>query len=147
MNDAEFIAYAESVCFENPWTAENVNVQLDSEYSVCAVERDTDGEGIGYALGRVSFDEAELYRIAVLPDKRRAHSGSRLLERFVSLCAERGAEKIFLEVRSANVPARRLYEKHGFSEISVRRGYYSDDDAVIYLLQQEKDIALEAENS
>ena len=139
MNDAEFIAYAESACFESPWTSENVKSALGSEYSVCAVERDPDGEGIGYAFGRVSFDEAELYRIAVLPGKRRAHAGSRLMERFVSLCAERGAEKIFLEVRSANVPARRLYEKHGFSEISVRRGYYGSDDAVIYALYMNGD--------
>ncbi len=132
MNDAEFIAYAESVCFENPWKAEDVNAQLDSGYGICIVERGEDGKGIGYALGRISFDEAELYRIAVLPEKRRAHAGSRLLTRFIDRCRELGAAKIFLEVRSANVPARSLYEKHGFVRISVRRGYYGDDDAVIY---------------
>lgn len=129
MNNAEFIVYAESVCFDDPWTAESVNAALDSEYGVYVVEEST-----GYAIGRISFDEAELHRIAVLPEHRREHAGDRLITRFVSDCAERGAEKVFLEVRSGNVPARRLYEKHGFSVISTRKGYYRDDDAVIYML-------------
>lgn len=128
MNDAEFIAYAESVCFTNGWTRENVAALLNEESSVCVVEDDT-----GYAIGRVSFDEAELYRIAVLPEKRRHHAGERLLRSFIERCASRGAEKIFLEVRSKNVPAVSLYERNGFEKISVRRNYYGDDDALIYL--------------
>lgn len=128
MNDAEFIAYAESVCFTNGWTRENVAALLDEESSVCVVEDDT-----GYAIGRISFDEAELYRIAVLPEKRRHHAGERLLQSFIERCASRGAEKIFLEVRSKNVPAVSLYERNGFEKISVRRNYYGDDDALIYL--------------
>ena len=65
----------------------------------------------------------------LLLDKKRNIPVSRLLTRFIDRCRERGAAKIFLEVRSANVPARSLYEKHGFVQISVRRGYYGDDDA------------------
>ena len=33
-----------------------------------------------------------------------------------------------LEVRADNVPARRLYERHGFEEVSVRRRYYRQPD-------------------
>lgn len=134
MNDEEFIAYAESVCFDNPWTPDSVRAALGSEYAVFAVERGDSGEGIGYAVGRVSFDEAELHRIAVLPEHRRARAGSRLLARFTALCAQRGAQRIFLEVRSRNESAVALYEKHGFKRISVRRGYYGDDDAIVYEL-------------
>jgi len=41
-----------------------------------------------------------------------------------------------LEVRADNVAARRLYERHGFEEVSVRRRYYRrpgarDVDAVV----------------
>ena len=75
MNDEEFIAYAESVCFDNPWTPDSVRAALGSEYAVFAVERGDSGEGIGYAVGRVSFDEAELHRIAVLPEHRRGGGG------------------------------------------------------------------------
>lgn len=133
MNDTEFMAYAEGVCFENGWSIDDIKAVTESGYGVYSVERDEGGEPVGYVLGRISFDEAELYRIAVLPDKRRQHAGLQLVGKFVSKCAEKGAEKIFLEVRSRNVPAISLYERSGFSKLSVRKGYYGDDDAVIYV--------------
>ncbi|MBE5737173.1 MAG: ribosomal-protein-alanine N-acetyltransferase [Clostridiales bacterium] len=43
-----------------------------------------------------------------------------------------GIEKIFLEVRVSNTPARNLYSQNGYSEISIRKKYYSDnEDAVV----------------
>lgn len=41
---------------------------------------------------------------------------------------------IFLEVRESNLPARRLYEKHGFRETARRRNYYQNppEDAILY---------------
>lgn len=126
-----FITRAESECFTRPWTYDEVQSAVCGEYGVTAVEPE-----VGYALGRLSFDEAELYRIAVLPEKRRCGAGGRLLDRFIALCGERGAAKIFLEVRSKNVPAIKLYESRGFSLISVRRGYYGDDDALVYILER-----------
>ena len=35
-----------------------------------------------------------------------------------------GATLVFLEVRPANVGAIRLYERLGFRQVGVRRGYY-----------------------
>ena len=134
MDDITFMAYAESVCFEHAWSDDDIRAVTESGYGVYSIGRDETGEPVGYVLGRVSFDEAELYRIAVLPDKRRQHAGKRLVESFIEKCAANGAEKIFLEVRSRNVPALKLYERCGFSMISVRKGYYGDDDAVIYVL-------------
>ena len=133
MSDNEFIAYAESVCFERGWSIGDIAAVTGDENGICCVEHDESG-GIGYALGRCSFDEAELYRIAVLPEKRRLHAGVRLMERFIVKCREKGVEKIFLEVRSSNVPAIKLYEQSGFERISVRKRYYGDEDALIYLL-------------
>lgn len=130
MTDIEFIIYTESVCFAKPWNRQEVSAVVDSEYGITAVR-----SGIGYALGTVSFDEAELYRIAVLPEKRGAGEGTALLKKFIGICAERGVKKIFLEVRSLNVHAVRLYERSGFGLISVRRGYYGDDDALVYQLE------------
>ena len=128
-NEGDFIVAAERECFDNPWDETAVRAVTDSEYGGCVCE-----EGTGYALGRLSFDEAELYRIAVLPSARGKSAGRRLLTRFVAECRERGAEKIFLEVRSRNVPAILLYEHTDFEKISVRRGYYPDDDGIVYIL-------------
>lgn len=45
-----------------------------------------------------------------------------------------GIKSIFLEVRCDNEPAKKLYEKHGFSEVGRRRNYYTEPvcDALIY---------------
>lgn len=130
MSNVDFIVSAERECFENCWDETAVRAVTDNEYGICIAE-----EGVGYALGRISFDEAELYRIAVLPSQRRKGSGGRLLGKFISECVRLGAEKIFLEVRSRNVPAISLYERAGFVRLSVRRGYYPDDDGIVYILQ------------
>ncbi len=36
-----------------------------------------------------------------------------------------------LEVNEKNTPAILLYKKYGFEQISVRKNYYNDDDAII----------------
>ncbi len=121
----------EQLCFHGSWTKEMLLEELQNPLSVLAISQ-KDGRVVGFALGRVVADEGELYQIAVLPQHRREHLGSSLLSQLHNLMRERGAACCFLEVRSRNTPARRLYESHGYQEISLRKNYYSDDDAVIY---------------
>lgn len=129
-NEAARVAEIEKICFAEPWSAASVTAQLESGNTVFA--RAYDGEKlIGYALGTVSFDEAELYRLAVLPEKRRLGFGEGLLKDFLWDCRRRGAARVFLEVRAKNTPALSLYRKAGFARIALRKGYYGDDDAVI----------------
>ena len=130
MNEAEEIAKIERACFSEPWSAASVAALLEREEADFA--RVVDGERlIGYAVGAVSFDEAELYRLAVLPGERRRGYGEGLLHDFLQECRRRGAVRVFLEVRAKNTPALSLYRKAGFVQIALRKGYYGDDDAVI----------------
>lgn len=124
------IAKIERACFAEPWSVSSVEAQLESGNSVFA--RAYDGERlVGYAVGTAAFDEAELYRLAVLPGERRRGFGEGLLHDFLQECHRRGAARVFLEVRAKNTPALSLYRKAGFAQIAVRKGYYGDDDAVI----------------
>ena len=132
MKAYEIISGLEKTCFDNPWTENAIESCLSPETGIYCLSDETE-KPEGYAFGTVIFDEAELYRIAVLPDSRRKGTGGRLLADFIAECEKRGAVKIFLEVRSKNVPVRKLYERYGFEEISVRKNYYGDDDAVIYI--------------
>lgn len=131
MTDTEKIHMLEAACFADPWSITAVENQLKSESSVWLITEEN-GVPCGYALGSIICGEAELYRIAVSPDFRRNGLGEKLLSDFIAQCRLRDGEKIFLEVRSRNAPAISLYRKAGFEEISVRRGYYGDDDAVIF---------------
>ncbi len=123
----------EQTCFHGSWTREMLKEELLNPLSVVETEM-ADGRAVGFAVGRVVADEAELYQIAVLPEFRGRKIGKRLLTALHGKMRERGAVTCFLEVRSRNNAARALYEGCGYEEISVRRGYYGDDDAVIYRL-------------
>ena len=50
-----------------------------------------------------------------------------------------GLETLFLEVRSKNTPAIKLYNSLSFKKISERKNYYKDpvDDALIMMLSGE----------
>ena len=57
-----------------------------------------------------------------------------LMSEFIAQCEKNGINSIFLEVRRDNEPAKRLYEKHGFTAVGLRKNYYTAPicDAIIY---------------
>lgn len=80
------------------------------------------------------FDEAELFRIAVIPEARRNGLGKILLEKMLEDWNRLRISRAFLEVRSSNTAARALYEKYGFKPLGVRKKYYNNaEDAVVYI--------------
>ena len=90
-----------------------------------------DGRVVGFALGRVVLREAELLLLAVRRDGQGRGIGRLLLDRFVGIARERGAEQLHLEVRDGN-PAVSLYRSAGFREVGRRRNYYSGRDGQLY---------------
>ena len=95
-------------------------------------ERGEDGLH-GYVLFSHVCEDSEIIRIAVFPPFLRQGVAERLLEAAFETAKRRGAERMFLEVRASNVPARRLYEKSGFETYGVRKDYYKREreDAVL----------------
>ena len=89
----------------------------------------------GYAVLRIIAPEAEVENICVAPACRRSGVGEALMEAMLRLAAERDAERIFLEVRAHNEPAKALYRKRGFVESYRRKNYYQGptEDAIIMM--------------
>lgn len=77
--------------------------------------------------------ESYVQTIAVAPDAQGHGLGTRLLVALVEESQRRGCKRLDLEVRADNDAAIRLYERHGFTRIGLRRGYYqpSGVDAVV----------------
>jgi [ribosomal protein S18]-alanine N-acetyltransferase len=87
----------------------------------------------GLFSASVVIDELQIDNVAVVERLRRRGIASRLINEGLSIAYRRGARSAVLEVRSANLPARLLYKRHGFLISGIRRDYYHDpsDDALI----------------
>lgn len=91
-----------------------------------------DGAVIGYLVGQIIFEMADLYYVAIHPEYRGNQFGKRLVEKFIEDTKVNGGEKISLEVRVSNQSAISLYEKFEFIKIGTRRRYYADgEDALL----------------
>lgn len=130
MDNIEELYAIERECFGSSWTFEILREEWENPLSVTVTHREG-GKLAAFALGRVVADEGELYQIGTLSEFRRRGIAERLLAELHGKMREKGASVCFLEVRSRNVSAIALYEKSGYERISVRKGYYNDDDAVI----------------
>ena len=132
--DATGIAKLEEEIFSDAWSYRDIQDLICTEGGMCFTAVDGD-EVIAYVIGRLIAPEGEIYRVAVAPHKRQRGIGYRLLDYAVKTSKGQGLERLFLEVRSKNVPAINLYRAYGFKEIGTRKNYYKDpqDDAIVML--------------
>ncbi len=90
-----------------------------------------------YIIGMAGFwlmvGEAHLTTIGVRNVYQRQGIGEQLLISVIDKALQLNAHVVTLEVRTSNKQAQALYEKYGFNQGGIRRGYYSDngEDAVI----------------
>ena len=86
-----------------------------------------DGHVVAYGGIWVILEDSHITTIAVHPDCRRRKLGEEMLLTLLDRAIAEGASWITLEVRESNDAAQRLYRKYGFTTVSTRRGYYSDN--------------------
>jgi ribosomal-protein-alanine N-acetyltransferase len=91
---------------------------------------------VGFAVGKVAGDVAELESVAVDSRARRRGIGRMLCEGVIDWSRQQGAAAIELEVRAASGEAIDLYRGLGFVAVGRRTEYYSgpSDDAVLMRL-------------
>jgi ribosomal-protein-alanine N-acetyltransferase len=103
------------------------------------VARRPDGGVDGYGgLALVPPDEAWVQNIAVRRDAQRGGLGNALLLDLLGEAARHGIPRVLLEVAVDNAPAQKLYARHGFEGVGVRKGYYqpSNTDALVMLREE-----------
>jgi len=78
-------------------------------------------------------DEGHISNVATDPEFRRRGLGEKLMRSVAVWAMAHGAVFLTLEVRSQNDPAKKLYEKLGFTVQGCRKDYYDEpkDDALI----------------
>lgn len=125
---AELLAALHRQCFDEAWSCASIADLLAMPGVSCFVAAVAD-EPCGFALCRVAADETEVLSLGVIPEARRRGIARRLLSASLDGAAGRGVRKVYLEVASDNVAARRLYRGHGFGTVGVRADYYRDESS------------------
>jgi len=133
--DLNSLMQIEEYSFPTPWKRHMYEHDLSSnKFSrfFVIVNRET-GELLSYVGTWFIYEEAHIGTIAT----KREYRGCRLAEQLLAYTALQadleGIEYMILEVRVSNDAARRLYERLGFREVGIRRGYYTDtqEDALL----------------
>jgi ribosomal-protein-alanine N-acetyltransferase len=130
----------EAHSFPNPQSVEQLAAELANPQARLELIRER-GAPIAFASywlvvpGAQHAAEVHILSIATHPDYRRRGLAAHLLHHALDAGRAIGAEIATLEVRRSNVPAIALYERHGFSTVHVRVGYYQSnrEDALVML--------------
>lgn len=85
-----------------------------------------DDKIVAFLQYSVLYETVDILNICVLPDYRRRHIGTELLNYIVNL----PIENIMLEVRKSNKTAINFYEKNGFKVIRTIKKYYDNEDGL-----------------
>ena len=133
--DLSAIAALEKECFSDPW---NHRMLAESFLSGHFYGSLLEEEGAVTAYGGVSVygGDAEVQLIGVAEMYRRCGRGGRVLEDLLEIAREKGARRVFLEVRVSNAAALMLYLRHGFCGLYARSRYYADGEDAIVMVKE-----------
>jgi tRNA threonylcarbamoyl adenosine modification protein YeaZ/ribosomal-protein-alanine acetyltransferase len=118
--------------FPDPWTLGQFKEELHSVprsryYVVLEDQSGAQPRIVGYA--GIAFtgggEPVDIHTLGVAKEFQGRGLGQRLLDHLIERALTLGASSVLLEVRDGNEPARALYAKNGFTEISRRVGYYA----------------------
>ena len=87
---------------------------------------------LGLCSAWLVIDELHITSIAVLPIHQRKGLGRHLLSELIKRSKSLQINRIYLEVKNSNEPAKALYKSMGFKTVGKRSNFYKDgSDALI----------------
>jgi len=132
-DDLDAVERIERESYPTPWSRSMFAAELVKPSSLSLGAFAPHGELVGYLIVSRYVDAWHVMNVAVAAAYRRRGIASALLERLFAVTADDAQRGYTLEVRVSNTDAMRLYERLGFEQRGVRRGYYTDnrEDALI----------------
>lgn len=137
--DLDAVMAIEQAAYDFPWTRGNFLDSLHAGYEMQVLLGDDDLL-IGYFVAMGGVDELHLLNITVAPAAQHRGHACHMLDALCTIARDRRAGQLWLEVRLSNARARAIYERYGFHNVGLRRGYYpaqgrQREDAVVMSLQ------------
>jgi [ribosomal protein S18]-alanine N-acetyltransferase len=126
-SDLPAVLRIEGLSFTTSWPANAFSNEIrDNKLAHYFVGR-LGGQLVAYGGIWAILEDSHITTIAVHPEYRGLKLGEEMLLKLLDEAILQGASWITLEVRESNEVAQKLYRKYGFTTVSTRRGYYSDN--------------------
>jgi [ribosomal protein S18]-alanine N-acetyltransferase len=135
--DVDAVLAIESVSHPHPWTKGNFADSLAAGHWAYCIRPDESDSIQGsyldssilwaYCILYPAVDELHLLNITVTPKLLGLGIGTRIMQAIEGVAASQNMPRILLEVRPSNHAAVALYNKLGYEQIGLRKGYYPAD--------------------
>ena len=86
---------------------------------------------VGVLKYSIIYNRIEIDYVYVLEEYRDNKIATKLIKHVID--TSEGFDNISLEVRVSNLVARKLYNSLGFKEVCIRKKYYGNEDALMYM--------------
>jgi len=133
LTDITSVTAIENQAHSHPWSEKLFLSNFGQRYFNHALL--LDDTVIGYFVASAVAGEVTLMNIAISPLQQGKGAGQYLLQFLLDYSRQNNQQEIWLEVRGSNQNAIHLYQKLGFVEVDIRKGYYpaenGREDAVI----------------
>jgi len=126
--DVAAVARIERACFSTVWPNDAFYNELSTNKLAHYFVGRLEDRIVAYGGIWVILEDSHITTLAVDPGYRGRRFGEVLLMRLIDEAIDGGAGWMTLEVRESNTVAQRLYRKYGFTTVTMRAGYYSDDN-------------------
>ncbi len=138
MEDIPKVEGIEREIYSLPWSGKAFRDALERDYYLF-LKAEWNGTLAGYCGYQRSFEIADITNVTVREEFRRRGIAGRMLKALMEEGRRQGIERFTLEVRRSNEIAVALYERLGFRQEGVRKGYYESprEDALILWTAEE----------
>ncbi|MBC5829439.1 MAG: ribosomal protein S18-alanine N-acetyltransferase [Candidatus Eremiobacteraeota bacterium] len=126
-SDITEVLRIEELCFSTAWPQNAFSNEVKQNKLAHYFVGRLGNRIVAYGGIWVILEDSHITTIAVHPQHQGRKYGEVLLLYLLDRAIENEASWITLEVRESNDIAQNLYRKYGFTVVSTRRAYYSDN--------------------
>lgn len=121
-NRLDAVVAVEQQAYAHAWSRTNFLDALHAGYQAQVLL--SDDAVLGYFVAMKGVDEVHLLNITVAVEHQGQGLARLMLDALALWTRGLGLEWLWLEVRQGNAPAIRVYERHGFGRVGLRKDYY-----------------------
>ncbi|MBR2735405.1 MAG: ribosomal protein S18-alanine N-acetyltransferase, partial [Clostridia bacterium] len=135
LNDIREVAELDKNSLLESWSEEDYKESLENpNYNILVAK--FSGKIVGFISMYHALDEGYICNIAVDKSHRMCGIGTYLINETITYSKNQNLKFLTLEVRESNTGAIKFYEKLGFTNVGIRKNFYSNptENAVIMTL-------------